>query len=119
MIDNKVFSVGSVWSIYAAINNSISNFHRVKMNKWEELRRFLININNCYIPKNSDILSKEKLHKVLTECFDPLQPEYLLDLFVIVLILSGLLRYCEVMVIMVIWIKVDKKTREFTSTTRI
>ena len=109
MIENKMFSVGSVWSIYVEINNSMQKFHHVKINTWEELRHFLINITKWYIPKKSDIISKEQLHKFLTECFDPFQPEDLLALIVIVLISSRILRNCEVMVIKVSWIKVDTK----------
>ena len=101
MIENKVFSVGSLWSIYVKINKSMRKLHRVKINTWEELGWFLINITKWYIPKKSDVFSKEQLNKVLTECFYPYQPEDILALIVIVLMLSVILRHFEVMVIMV------------------
>ena len=51
MIERKTIGVGSIWSIYAAINNSMRKIYRVKMNTWEELRRLLINITKWYIKK--------------------------------------------------------------------
>ena len=111
MIERKVFGVGSVWSIYAAINNTMRRLHRVKMNSWEDLRRLLIGITKWYIPKKSDILTKDQLYKVLTECFDPSDPEDLLSLIVCTLMFSGLLRQCEVMEILVSWVKVDSKNQ--------
>ena len=61
--------------------------------------------------QKSDVLSKEQLYKVLTECFDPSNPDDLFFLIVVIMMPSGLLRHCEEMKILVSWIKVDSKNK--------
>ena len=41
--DNK-FGVGSIWSIYASINNRMRKHFPVNMNKWEQLKTMLIRL---------------------------------------------------------------------------
>ena len=61
--------------------------------------------------KKSDILTKDQLNKVLTECFDPEVSDDLLSSVIIVLMFSIFLRQYEVIEILVSWVKIDSSKK--------
>ena len=111
MIQTKKIGVGSLWTVYAAVNSGMKQFYGVKMNKWEELKKLLLSLMKTYILKKSGILTREQLHKVLTECFDASIGVDLLCLIIISLMIAGLLRQTEVFMIEVDEVKLCENTR--------
>ena len=100
--------MGSVWSIYACINSGMRTKYGKRMNKWYELRTMLVNITKYYVPKKSDIISKEQFKTLILLCFDPNDPTDLASIITISLMYCGLLRQSEVHEIRVQDVKVSK-----------
>ena len=109
-LNNRDFGVGSVWSIYACINSGMRTKYGMQMNKWCELRTMLVNITKYYIPKKSDIITKEQFKTLILLCFDPNNPSDLASIITISLMYCGLLRQSEVHEIRVEDVKVSKES---------
>ena len=95
MLAKKKFGIGSVWSIYACVNNGLQREYGVSANDMKELRKLLVNITKYYQPKRARIIKEEEIKQVFTEVFDPNDDFDLQAIISISLMFYGLLRQNE------------------------
>ena len=68
----KKNSVGSIWSIYSALNNMFQQDYDIYLNKNAQLRHFMKAISKEYIPKKSEIITAANIKKLLTKKHPPI-----------------------------------------------
>ena len=108
----KKNSVGSIWSIYSALNNMFQQDYDVHLNKNTQLCHFMKAISKDYIPKKSEIITAANIKKLLTKKLSDNEPEELACKVYTDLVYFGLLRNSEAFKIQDTDITHNKQTKK-------
>ena len=96
MLERESFGIGSVWSMYSAINANTKVHLNINLNSYKLLRQLLKNITKHYLPKKAGLLTFGQIKELLTEGLDHPNPKELQAIIFISLQYFGLLKGCEV-----------------------
>ena len=86
---------GSVWTIYACLNNMFQRDYNINLNNDRQLRNFMHTLTKTHIPKKSEIISAEKIRILLTIKLRDSDPNELACKIWTSLVYFGLLRNSE------------------------
>ena len=97
VLDKGSVGVGSLWGHYSAINQLLRVEYDKNANAWPRLRKLMKNVTKWHVPKQSQIITHEKLKSLLTEKLSPYKNHFeRLAVIAIALMYFGLLRQGEV-----------------------
>ena len=110
-IDNKLFGLGSVWSVYSCINHWAAKKFSENLNDFKRLRALLKALTKWYLPKKAGIIKAEDMDRLL-RTLNHDDPYELQTLVWAALSYYGLLRKDEVTCVEVQDVHIDEEKDE-------
>ena len=102
-LESKEFGVGSVWTIYAGLNNWTKKRYRINLNTYSNLRTMMTNLTRRHIPKKSSTLTSSQFETLVdhleTDSHENENHDATIQLVAALLLWYGLLRGNEVFMI--------------------